>query len=79
MAGLFFTDEAPTNYRDWLKSDESLYVALAEKMLEHGVLAEPDSREPFFLCESHDDDCLKETLEAFEISRDFVLKDRENS
>ncbi|MCH7868408.1 MAG: aminotransferase class III-fold pyridoxal phosphate-dependent enzyme [Myxococcales bacterium] len=74
MGGLFFTEEQPTDYRDWKKTDNTLYEALAEEMLEHGVMIEPDSREPFFLCESHDEACLKETLEGFELGLDGALK-----
>jgi glutamate-1-semialdehyde 2,1-aminomutase len=38
------------------------------------VLCEPDSREPWFICEAHDDRCLGETLERFETAVDRVLK-----
>jgi glutamate-1-semialdehyde 2,1-aminomutase len=38
------------------------------------VLCEPDSREPWFICEAHDDRCLGETLERFETAVNRVLK-----
>jgi glutamate-1-semialdehyde 2,1-aminomutase len=30
-----------------------LYVLWAWRLIHHGVMLEPDSREPWFLCESH--------------------------
>jgi glutamate-1-semialdehyde 2,1-aminomutase len=66
MSGLFFAEAAPTNYRDWKRSDYTFYDALAPELHERGVLCEPDSREPWFMCAAHDDACLTETLSAFE-------------
>ena len=34
---------------------------------------EPDSREPWFLCEAHVADCLEETLDKFERAADITL------
>ncbi len=74
MAGLFFHAEAPLNYRDWLNSDYSFYDALAPCLHDYGVLCEPDSREPWFICEAHaDDDSLAHTLSAFEKAVDETL------
>jgi glutamate-1-semialdehyde 2,1-aminomutase len=73
MAGLFFTEKAPTNYRDWVLSDNTLYVALAQHLHDLGILCEPDSREPWFLCEAHKDGCLDETVSKFEIAIDKAL------
>ena len=39
------------------------------------MICEPDSREPWFMCEAHDDSCLKDTLAAFEQAIDRTLKD----
>jgi glutamate-1-semialdehyde 2,1-aminomutase len=66
MSGLFFSDEAPTDYRGWLDSDYEFYDALAPEMHNLGILIEPDSREPWFMCEAHDMKCLAETLDKFE-------------
>ncbi len=66
MAGLFFSEDAPTNYRDWKNADYTLYDTIAPELHERGVLCEPDSREPWFICEAHDDLCLSQTIEAFE-------------
>jgi glutamate-1-semialdehyde 2,1-aminomutase len=38
-----------------------------------GIFCEPDSREPWFLSAAHDDACLRETLEKFEIALDETL------
>jgi glutamate-1-semialdehyde 2,1-aminomutase len=66
MGGLFFSDEPPTNYRDWAKTDYTFYEALAPELHDLGILVEPDSREPWFLCEAHASGCLEETLSKFE-------------
>jgi len=68
MGGLFLAQQAPTNYRQWVNSDYTFYDALAPQLHERGVLVEPDSREPWFICTAHDEDCLNETLAAFEES-----------
>jgi glutamate-1-semialdehyde 2,1-aminomutase len=74
MMGLFFSDEAPSDYRDWLNTNYDFYDALAPVLHEHGVLVEPDSREPWFLCEAHDVKCLGETLDKFETAVDITLQ-----
>ena len=66
MGGLFFSETPPTNYRDWVNTDYSFYEALAPRLHDLGVLCEPDSREPWFICEAHDPACLEKTLDAFE-------------
>ena len=66
MSGLFFSEKPPRDYRDWVTSDYTFYEALAPHLHDLGVLCEPDSREPWFICEAHDDRCLGETLERFE-------------
>jgi glutamate-1-semialdehyde 2,1-aminomutase len=79
MGGLFFAEEAPTNYRDWVNHDATLYEALALHLHDLGILCEQDSREPWFLAEAHDDACLKETIDKFEIALDATLKQRGRS
>ena len=73
LMGLFFAEEAPSNYREWLNSDYAFYDALAPELHELGILIEPDSREPWFLCESHNVECLSETLDKFEQAVDITL------
>ena len=79
MSGLFFSDAAPTNYRDWLNSDYTLYDTMAPKLHELGILCEPDSREPWFVCEAHDQACLGQTLHAFEIAIDETLEELDDA
>ncbi len=74
MFGLFFAPKPPIDYRAWKKSDYSFYDKLAHHMQDHGIICEPDSREPLFMCEAHDQSCLDDTLRAFEISVDLTLE-----
>jgi glutamate-1-semialdehyde 2,1-aminomutase len=74
MGGLFFRAEPPANYRDWKTSDYSFYDALAANLIDHGVLCEPDSREPWFISAAHDAACLADTLKAFETCVDLTLE-----
>ncbi len=55
MFGVHFSDRVPTTYRDWRRTDGALYARFAWQLIEHGVMLEPDSREPWFLCEAHRD------------------------
>lgn len=73
MSGLFFNPEPPANYREWLDSDYEFYDAMAEELHELGILVEPDSREPWFLCEAHDMDCIEETLDKFAKAVDITM------
>jgi glutamate-1-semialdehyde 2,1-aminomutase len=66
MSGLYFDGRPPRTYRDWKSSDYSFYDALAHRLHDEGVLCEPDSREPWFICAAHDEACLADTLAAFE-------------
>ena len=74
MSGLFFSETPPRDYRDWATSDYTFYEALAPQLHDLGVLCEPDSREPWFVCEAHDERCLAETLQRFETAVDRVLR-----
>ena len=53
MLGIHFTPNVPTNYRDWRITNSDLYRAFAWKLIDYGVMQEPDSREPWFFCEAH--------------------------
>jgi glutamate-1-semialdehyde 2,1-aminomutase len=74
MMGLFFNERVPQNYRDWVNSDYDFYNALAPELHELGILIEPDSREPWFMCEAHDVKCLDETLDKFNQAVEITLK-----
>ena len=74
MGGLFFNETPPTNYRSWLNSDYTFYDTMAPELHDLGVLCEPDSREPWFICEAHSkDNSLSQTLAAFEEAVDTTM------
>ncbi|WP_309667026.1 aminotransferase class III-fold pyridoxal phosphate-dependent enzyme, partial [Tabrizicola sp.] len=76
MFGLFFAEKAPDNYRDWKTSDYSFYDQIAYYLHDLGIIVEPDSREPWFMCEAHglDETCLTDTLKAVETAVDLTLE-----
>jgi glutamate-1-semialdehyde 2,1-aminomutase len=74
MFGLFFAPSAPDNYRDWKLSDYTFYDTMAGFLHDECIICEPDSREPWFICEAHDASCLADTLEAFEKAVDLTLE-----
>lgn len=74
MFGLFFAPQAPDNYRDWKLSDYTFYDTMAYHLHDLGIICEPDSREPWFVCEAHDASCLADTLKAVETAVDATLE-----
>lgn len=76
MFGLFFAEKAPDNYRAWKTSDYTFYDQMAYFLHDLGVICEPDSREPWFMCEAHglDETCLTDTLKAVETAIDLTLE-----
>jgi glutamate-1-semialdehyde 2,1-aminomutase len=76
MFGLFFDAQPPDNYRAWKTSDYSFYDQMAYYLHDLGVIVEPDSREPWFMCEAHglDPSCLTDTLKAVETAVDLTLE-----
>lgn len=51
--------------RDWAKSDQNLYLTLTEKAIAKGVMSDHDAREPWFMCYSHSDADVDETLNVY--------------
>jgi glutamate-1-semialdehyde 2,1-aminomutase len=51
--------------RSWNESDKEFYLNLAEALFERGVMPDYDPREPWFLCYSHSEQDIDETLTAF--------------
>ena len=74
LMGMFFAEQAPNNYREWVHSDYEFYDTLAPELHNQGILVEPDSREPWFLCESHSKGCLDDTLQKFEKAVDITME-----
>ncbi len=75
MFGVHLGDHVPQNYRDWKKTWSKLYERFAWGLIHRGLMLEPDSREPWFVCEAHRDldlrwldrvvrESLEEALEA---------------
>jgi glutamate-1-semialdehyde 2,1-aminomutase len=77
MFGIMFTDTAPTEYRDWARSDHALYDAVAVGMMARGAMPEPDSREPWFICQAHaGGDIVDRVVSIFEASLRAALEAR---
>lgn len=53
MFGVHFGANVPQNYRDWKQTNSDLYTQFAMNLIDNGVMLEPDSREPWFICEAH--------------------------
>jgi glutamate-1-semialdehyde 2,1-aminomutase len=77
MFGIMFTEEVASEYRDWADTDHELYDAIAIGMQLRGAMPEPDSREPWFMCEAHSQgDTVDRVLSSFSASLDAALDDR---
>ena len=77
MFGIMFREDVATEYRDWATSDHELYDAVAVGMHARGAMPEPDSREPWFMCEAlADADLIDRVLTAFSDSLDAALEAR---
>ncbi|WDE03779.1 aspartate aminotransferase family protein [Thalassomonas viridans] len=75
MFGVHFGNEVPQNYRDWKKTDSELYTRFAFNLIANGVMLEPDSREPWFICEAHKDMDLNWLEEVANKAMEQALKD----
>jgi glutamate-1-semialdehyde 2,1-aminomutase len=77
MFGVMFTDREVTEYRDWAETDHELYDAIAMGMHARGAMPEPDSREPWFVCEAHaQGDLVDRAVTAFKESLESALDAR---
>jgi glutamate-1-semialdehyde 2,1-aminomutase len=54
-----------TNQREWSQSDQDMYLRLADKAIERGVMPDHDAREPWFLCYEHSDADIDKTLNVY--------------
>jgi glutamate-1-semialdehyde 2,1-aminomutase len=57
--------EKVTDQRSWSKSERDYYLALVEALIERGVMPDHDAHEPWFLCYSHSEADIDETLNVF--------------
>ncbi len=77
MFGVMFTEHVASEYRDWANTDHALYDAIAAGMQVRGAMPEPDSREPWFVCEAHaQGDIVDRTLSIFSDALDAALDAR---
>jgi glutamate-1-semialdehyde 2,1-aminomutase len=73
MFGVMFTETLPTDYRGWANTNHELYDTVALGMIARGAMPEPDSREPWFLSESHTSEDVGNICEIFEASLSAAL------
>lgn len=57
--------DAVTNQREWSQSDREMYLHLADKAIERGVMPDHDAREPWFLCYEHSEADIDQTLNIY--------------
>ncbi len=62
MFSFYFGVEEVRGQRDWAKADHDYYLRLVDAAIERGVMPDHDPREPWFLCYSHSDADIDETL-----------------
>ena len=71
------TDDVASEYREWANSVDELYDAIAIGMHARGAMPEPDSREPWFVCEAHaQGDTVDRIVTIFGESLDAALEAR---
>jgi len=68
LFNFWFAEKPPREWRDWISSDHAFYLRVAQGLIERGVLPEPDSREPWFMCAAHSHQDIAETATALEDS-----------
>jgi glutamate-1-semialdehyde 2,1-aminomutase len=75
MGFILGTDEEPTDFRAYCAGDDALYERLAMALIERGVMPDCDGREPWFLCYSHGEQEIADTLTVFEEAVRTVKRD----
>ncbi len=66
MPGFLLTEKPIKDYRGLAAHDEQMYSLIMWNLYERGVWPEMDAREPWFLCEAHDDRLIDETFNRFQ-------------
>jgi glutamate-1-semialdehyde 2,1-aminomutase len=66
FSALLGVSEEPTDFRAYCAGDAALYEELVMALIERGVMPDSDGREPWFLCYSHGEREITDTLTAFE-------------
>ena len=57
--------DKPTCQREWQESERDYYLRLVDAAIERGVMPDHDAREPWFMCYSHSEADVDETLNVF--------------
>lgn len=65
MQGFLITHHQILDARGLVHHNAAMYGAILSHMYDHGVWPEADAREPWFLCEAHNDHLIDETLNRF--------------
>ncbi len=65
MQGFLITETPIADVRGLAHHNGKMYSQILGYLYDHGVWAEDDAREPWFLCESHNDAIIDETLNIF--------------
>ena len=68
IQGFLITEKKVEEVRDLAHSDDSTYEAIMGNMYDRGIWVESDPREPWFLCASHTNEIIDETLNIFQDS-----------
>ena len=68
IQGFLLTELPVREVRDLAHSNDNLYEEIMNTMYEKGVWVESDPREPWFLCASHTNEIIDETLNIFQDS-----------
>lgn len=65
MFSFAFGIKEVSNSRNWSAADGEYYLKLVDAAIERGVMPDHDPREPWFLCYSHSDADIDQTLEVY--------------
>lgn len=66
MPGFLITGQKISDFRGLAHHNDELYNLIMMNLYHNGVWPEPDAREPWFLCEAHDETLIDETLNRFQ-------------
>jgi len=66
MFSLIFGKETPREYREWKTTDTWFYEEVAAGLAKRGVITDPDSREPWFMCSVLSDEDIADIANALE-------------
>jgi glutamate-1-semialdehyde 2,1-aminomutase len=54
--------EKVIDQRTWAESDHDLYLKIVEALIQRGIMPDFDAREPWFICYSHTEEMIDETM-----------------